>query len=261
MLDYTVFRNNIIGICVIQNEGARMRKFLISMMLLILILAACAPAQTTDESPADEIPATVPPVATEQSPDPVEENVVKRLAENLGLDESEISVVSNETVEFTDACLGITMQDVNCAQVTTPGHIIILEAENIEYEYHTDRSGKRIQPATLALTWKREGGIAGFCDNLMVFLSGEVYAYKCGAQSDAKIDTFANLLSASERKQFNTWITEFDQITLDVSDPKGVSDRMEVVLELHGVGSDKPSDAEQQALIAWAQDLYQKMYS
>ena len=238
-----------------------MSKFLINMILLILILTACAPAQTTSEAPADESPATVPPVETGQTLDPVEGTVVKRLAENLGLDVSDISVVSNETVEFTDACLGITVQDVKCAQVTTPGHIIILEADNLEYEYRTDRSGKRIQPATLALTWKREGGIAGFCDNLTVFLSGEVYAYKCEAQSDAKIDTFANLLSASERRQFNAWITKFDQVTVDASDPTGVSDRMEVVLELHGVGSDKPSDAEQQALIAWAQDLYQKLYS
>ena len=238
-----------------------MRKFLISTILLILILAACAPAQTTDESPADEIPATVPPVETEQSLDTVEENVVKRLAENLGLDEGDISVVSHETVEFTDACLGTTMQNVNCAQVTTPGHIFILEADSIEFEYHTDRSGKRIQPATLALTWKREGGIAGFCDNLMVFLSGEVYGYNCKKESDAKIDTFANLLSASERTQFNSWITEFDQITLDASDPRGVSDRMEVVVELYGLGSREPSEAQQQEVLAWAQDLFRKLYT
>ena len=242
-----------------------MRKFLISTILLIIMLAACAPMQTTSEAeaPADEIPATVPPVATDtaQPMDPIEESVVKRLAENLELNESDISVVSNKTVEFTDACLGITMQDVKCAQVTTLGQIITLEADNIEYEYRTDRSGKRIQPATLVLTWKREGGIAGFCDHLMVFRSGEVYAYKCDAQADAKIDSFANLLSANELTQFNAWITEFNQVTLDVSDPKGVSDRMEVVLELHGVGKDKPSDAEQQDLIAWAQDLFHELYS
>lgn len=265
MLYYTVFRNIIIGIGVIQIEGARMRNFLLGNILLILILAACAPMQTTNEaeSPADEVPATVPPAATdtEQALNSVEETIVKRLAENLGLDESDISVVSNETVEFNDACLGITMQDVKCPQATVPGHIIILEANNIEYEYHTDRSGKSIQPATLALTWKRIGGIAGFCDHLVVFLSGEVYAYKCEAQPDAKIDTFANVLSANEREQFNAWITEFDRVTVDASDPRGVSDRMEVALELHGVGSDEASDAEQQALIAWAQDLYQKLYS
>lgn len=247
-----------------------MRKYLISILLLILIITACSPMQqSTSEVPADENPATVPPVSTVTPPptetekpvDPVGGMVVDRLARNLGLDVSDISVVSQETVEFNDACLGITMQNVNCAQVTTPGHIVILEADNLQYKYHTDRSGKRIQPATLALTWKREGGIAGFCDNLMVFLSGEVYAYKCDDPSDAKIDTFANLISAKELEQFNVWMTNFGRVTLDVSDPKGVSDRMEVVLELYGLSRDKPSDAEQQEIIAWAQDLYQKLYT
>ncbi len=237
------------------------KKFLIGIMLLILTIAACSPMETTTEAPADENEATVPPAETEQALDPIEETVVKRLAENLGLDESDISAVSNETVEFSDSCLGITMQDIKCPQVITPGRIIILEANGIQYEYHTDASGKRVQPTTLALTWKREGGIAGFCDNMMVFLSGEVYGYNCKTESDAKIDTFAKLLSASERAQFNEWMTEFDQITLDASDPRGVSDRMEVVLEFYGLGSKEPSDIEQQAVFAWAQDLFQKLYS
>ena len=238
-----------------------MKKTLIGIMLLILMITACSPMETTNEAPADEKPATPPPAETKPTLDPVEEMVVKQLAENLGLDESEISVVSNETVEFSDACLGITMQDVKCPQVTTPGRIIILEANEIQYEYHTDVSGKRIQPATLALTWKREGGIAGFCDNLAVFLSSEVYAYKCNAETDAKIDSLANLLSASEQKRFVTWITEFEPFTLDASDPKGVSDRMEVVLEFYGMGNSEPSEAEQQAVLNWAQELFQKIYS
>ena len=247
-----------------------MRRYVMIILLLILTIAACSPMQqSTSEAPAEEIPATVPPVATDlplptetkKPADPVEAMVVDRLARNLGLDKSEISVVSHENVEFSDACLGITMQDVSCAQVTTPGHIIVLEADNLQYEYHTDRSGKRIQPATLALTWKRSGGIAGFCDNLMVFLSGEVYAYKCDDPADAKIETFANLISTRELEQFNAWMTNFSQVTLDVSDPKGVSDRMEVILELYGLGRDKPGEAEQQEIIAWAQDLYQKLYS
>ena len=238
-----------------------MKNFLIRMMLLTLIATACSPMQITNESPADENDSTVPPVDTEQALDPIEEPVVKRLAENLGLDESDIAVVSNETVEFSDGCLGITMPDVKCPQVVTPGRIIILEANGIQYEYHTDVSGRRVQPATLAITWKREGGIAGFCDKMMVFLSGEVYGYNCKTESDAKIDTFAKLLSASERAQFNEWMTEFDQITLDASDPRGVSDRMEVVLEFYGLGSKEPSDVEQQEVFAWAQDLFQKLYS
>ena len=238
-----------------------MKKTFIGIMLLILMITACSPMETTSEAPEEETDSNPPPVETEPTLDPVEEVVVKRLAENLDLDESEISVVSNETVEFSDACLGITMQDVKCPQVTTPGRIIILEVNDIQYEYHTDVNGKRIQPATLALTWKREGGIAGFCDNLVIFLSGEASAYKCNAETDAKSDGLANLLSASEQKRFISWITEFEPFTLDASDPRGVSDRMEIVLEFYGMGKGEPSEAEQQAITNWAQDLFQKLYS
>ena len=75
------------------------------------------------------------------------------------------------------------------------------------------------------------------------------------------MDTFANLFSASDRKQFDAWTTQFGEVTLDASDPKGVSDRMEVTLVLYGLGSGKPGKAEQQALFTWAQSLFQKLYS
>jgi hypothetical protein len=191
----------------------------------------------------------------------LEEAVIKQLAENLGLKESDISVVSNEIVEFSDSCLGITMEGIKCAQVTMPGRIILLEAHAVQYEYHTSEKGDRIQPATLALTWKREGGIAGFCDRLIVFLSGEIYGSQCKSQPETTMGTFVDLLSAREQKQFNTWMTKFGEANVDASDPKGVSDRMEVILDLYGLGASKPNSAEQQAVIAWAQDVFQKLYS
>ena len=100
----------------------------------------------------------------------IEKAVIKQLASNLGLKESDISVVSTATVEFPDSCLGVAMADVMCAQMVTPGQIIVLQANNVQYKYHVNSDGSMIQPATIALTWKREGGIAGFCDNLTVFL-------------------------------------------------------------------------------------------
>jgi hypothetical protein len=246
---------------VIKNEGARMKKFLITIMLLVLMIAACSPEFQGTEAPADEADTAVPTIEPEQSLDPLEKAVVKQLAANLGLKQSDISVVSNEIVEFSDSCLGITMQDVKCAQVTTPGRIVMLEANDIQYEYHTSESGTRIQPATLALTWKRDGGIAGFCDSMTVFLSGEIYGNQCRSEPDGTMDTFANLFSASDRKQFDAWMTQFGEVTLDASDPKGVSDRMEVTLVLSGLGSGKPSKAQEQALFTWAQSLFQKLYS
>lgn len=191
----------------------------------------------------------------------VEEQVIKQLAANLGLKEGNISVASNSDVEFADTCLGVAMKDVVCAQVVTSGKIIVLEVAGVQYEYHVSEDGARIQPATLALTWTREGGIAGFCDSLTVYLSGEVYGNQCRSEPNGTMGTFANLLTVTEREQFNEWTKAFGQVDLDASDPQGVSDRMEVTLTFHGNGKGTLKETDEQELLLWAQDLFQRLNS
>ena len=192
-----------------------------------------------------------------QNTSEVEQMVIKQLAANLGLKESDITVVSNTDIEFPDSCLGVAMPDIMCSQIVTSGHIIVLEAKGVQYEYHTDAEGSRVQPSTFALTWKREGGIAGFCDNLTVFRSGEVYTSQC--KGEGKMGTFASLLSASEQAQFNKWMAQFGSANLDASDPAGVADRMMVTLNLFGNGNKQPTKVEKKALFEFAQNLYQKL--
>ena len=126
---------------------------------------------------------------------------------------------------------------------------------------YPSEDGSRIQPATFALTWKREGGIAGFCDSLTVFLSGEIYGEQCKSQPNGTMGTFASLLSASEREQFDTWISQYGRTTLDASDPEGVADGMTLIVEFYGTGQGKPGKSVQSEIFTWAQDLYQKLYS
>ncbi|GAB4456589.1 MAG: hypothetical protein Kow0070_06940 [Anaerolineales bacterium] len=190
----------------------------------------------------------------------VEVALIRQLAENLGLAEGSVTVVSNEPVEFADACLGVAMQDVMCAQVVTPGRIVVLEADGIQYEYHVSDDGRLIQPATLALTWSRDGGIAGFCDRLTVFRSGEVYGSSCKSQAGGTMGTFSSLLSSGEIAQLQGWLAEYGSVTMEAADPQGVSDRMTVTVNLYGSGSAKPLKAEETELFDWAQSLYQRLY-
>ena len=190
-----------------------------------------------------------------------EKVVIAQLAENLGFQVGDVKLVSNQAIEFGDACMGVVMNDTLCAQVVTSGSIIVLEVDGVQYEYHVSADGARVQPATLALTWTREGGIAGFCDSLTVFLSGEIYGNQCIPQTNGRMGTFANLLSSVERDQFNAWIKEFGQVDVDASDPKGVSDRMEVKLSIYGSGKGTLGKTDEQELLLWAQNLYQKLYS
>lgn len=240
------------------------RALIISLLLILLTSACAAEAALTEEATEPSDPPTSVPVSTEPGSEdtpigPVEEAVIKQLAENLDLEDGDITVVSSETTEFGDACLGVTMEGVMCAQVVTPGYIIVLEVNGIQYEYHASEDGGRIQPASMALVWKREGGIAGFCDALTVFRSGEVFASKCGSQAEGSMGTFATLLTAREAQQFQSWVTEFEETQLDASDPKGVADRMVVTIDIFGVGNATPTESEQQELFNFAQDLYQKL--
>lgn len=213
--------------------------------VLLFTLSACKPVELT-EAPATSI----------------EDATVQLLAVNLGLDASAITVKTNEEAEFNDACMDVVaFSDVTCAQIATPGRVVVLEANGIEYEYHTSPEGDVIQPATLALTWTREGGIAGFCDRLVVFLSGEIYATNCKSQPAEVAGTFAEFLSTREMTQFNAWYLKFGDVSLDVSDPVGVADGMMNTIAFYGDGKGKPSKVDQQSLFEWAQNLYSKLNS
>lgn len=189
----------------------------------------------------------------------IEGMLLRQLAENLALDESKITVVSSEAVEFPDACLGVAMPQVTCAQQTVAGRIIVLEADGVQYEYHVSQDGRQIQPATLALTWVREGGFAGFCDHLTVFQSGEVYGGSCKSGTADSMKPLAALLSPLEIEQFQAWLNEYGVVTLDASDPAGVADGMTVRLVLYGRGTAQPLKNANIALFEWAQTLYQTL--
>lgn len=236
-----------------------MCKKMVMMIALILIVSACVP-QTPTEPPSLIIEQPGDADSDEgREINSIEYDVVKQLADNLGLNIKNIEVVENSLFEFSDSCLSVTMPDVMCAQVITPGRIIVLEADDIQYEYHTDEDGTRIQPATIALTWSRDGGFAGFCDRLTVFHSGEIYASQCSSQSE-RVSALTSMLSLKEQKQFSGWVEKYRGVTLDASDPKEVADGMSLVLEFHGMGKSKPGKPVQQEIFTWAQELFQKLY-
>jgi hypothetical protein len=184
-----------------------------------------------------------------------EQVAIRQLAANLEITESEIHLLSSSNVEWPDACLGVALEGVSCAYVVTPGHLIVLVAGDRTYEYHTDQDGSRIMPATLALAWKQQGGIAGFCQGLTVYLSGEVYSLNCRSKSDNRM----GLLTAAEHRQLNAWIDAYSVATLDASDPKGAADGMTRLLDLFGAGAQQPGDAERAAIFSWAQSVYMRL--
>ena len=204
---------------------------------------------------ADGSALTIAPVAGSAEAQSAIQAAVAALVKALGITADQVSVVSVTPVEWSDACLGVTVPGMGCAQAITPGYNIVLEAnEGQLYEYHTNQDGTGVQAASLALTWHREGGIAGFCDDLLVYRSGEVVAYECGTENVAQ-DSLAAALSPEDAAKFNEWLAQFGPVSV-IQDDGAVADSMLVTLNLTGIGAAQATEADQAAMVEWAQNLY-----
>jgi len=65
----------------------------------------------------------------------------QRVATDLGIDVSSLSVESFETAEWTDSCLGVHLPDQVCADVIIPGYRVVLSSGSARYEAHTNEDG------------------------------------------------------------------------------------------------------------------------
>lgn len=71
--------------------------------------------------------------------------VREQTAQDQGVDVDAVAVISVETVEWPDACLGLARADEMCAQVITPGYRVVVEVDGEQYAYRTDLSGAVIR--------------------------------------------------------------------------------------------------------------------
>ncbi|MEO5886352.1 MAG: hypothetical protein ABIQ77_01700 [Anaerolineales bacterium] len=235
-----------------------MNKVWISIILLIWMFTACAPQTPTDQpSILIEMP-TLTHIPADLTP--AQRAATAALSESLGLPADKITLVSTEAVDWPDGCLGVVDEGLDCAQVITPGFRVILEANGRQVEYRTNEDGTYLRPATVALTWKREGGIAGFCDYMTVYLSGEVHGGSC-KQGQYAEERLIDVLSKEEIAKLDKWVNNYGNINIDASDPKGVSDRMVVVLTLIGTGVQQIlSASNERELLNFAQELHPRLY-
>ena len=57
---------------------------------------------------------------------------------------------------------------------------------------------------------------------------------------------------------FNEWLANFGPVSI-LQDDGAVADSMSIGLSLTGAGSAQPTEAEQQALLDWAQTVYTQL--
>jgi hypothetical protein len=228
-----------------------MKKLFVMLTLIILVMSACAPrAQATQE------PVVAQPQPTHINTDltPAQRIAISTLAKNLGITPDKVKLVSTEAVDWPDSCLGVTTEGIMCSQVVTSGFRVVLEANGKQVEYHTNQDASVIVPATVVLTWNRNGGVAGFCDSMTIYLSGEVQATSC-KKNDIVQKPLSELVSPAEVAVLNDWVTKYGTVNIDASDPA-----MTVNLKLIGTGTQQLTSKDaQNLLLQFVQDLNQKL--
>jgi hypothetical protein len=105
----------------------------------------------------------------------------------------------------------------------------------------------------LVIGWHREGGLAGFCDDLAVYATGAVNTSSCrNGQAENLGQTW---LDTDQLTQLYHWIDGLKRFEYA---PKtdAVADAMLTTLVFAGQGSTPASETDQQAIAAFAEDLF-----
>jgi hypothetical protein len=102
-------------------------------LVLISMLAACAPViPALTSTPTPELPPAV--VAAEEA-----------LSQSQDIPLAQIEVVSYESRDWPDGCLGLGKPGEGCIDVITPGYLVVLQAEGQRYVYRTDDTGNMVR--------------------------------------------------------------------------------------------------------------------
>jgi hypothetical protein len=105
----------------------------------------------------------------------------------------------------------------------------------------------------LVIAWHREGGVAGFCDDLGVYETGVVMASTCKLEQTVTSERI--FLNASQLEQLYTWLDELSTFEVEQSDP-ATADAMTIYMQFAGNGEKTASAELQQSILDFAAQVY-----
>lgn len=105
------------------------------------------------------------------------------------------------------------------------------------------------------LLWQRVGGLAGFCDRLVVYADGRAVAASCEAQMTAARGEL--LLNGDQKSQLNDWLRTLKPFDREQSDP-ATADGMSLRLVFAGTGDQEAKPSDWDALQGFAAVLFEE---
>jgi hypothetical protein len=126
--------------------------------------------------------------------------------------------------------------------------LVSAEAEQGLHERAVDR----------AIVWRRQGGLAGVCDLVVVGRSGTAIAYGCRGGTEretARID-----IPAGEMAQLFTWLDNIETFSWRSDDP-ALAEGMSITLDFAGEGVEPASEAEREAIMAFVNRVVTRFFT
>ncbi len=193
------------------------------LILFAFLFSACTPVSGGG----------VPPAALAAQAD---------LAARLGIQPEQALIDNIVPAEFSDSCLGLGGPAESCLQVITPGYIVTFQLKDIEYVYHTNadgsslrakepRSGASAPEADVLFMWRREGGLAGVCDDLIITTDFIFTALDCGTE-----ETFSGKLTQGQIDLLQTYSVQYAAFDVFYDDNLA-ADGFRFHVALHGSGT------------------------
>lgn len=117
-------------------------------MLLLCLLFLAAGLPTAEANLPIQTP-TIPTPWDEGAMQPLTAavNARRALAETLNVAEADIRITQIVEAQWSNACLGLPEPGEMCAEVITPGFLVMLQVGGQTYEFHTDYEGEAIRMA------------------------------------------------------------------------------------------------------------------
>jgi hypothetical protein len=104
-----------------------------------------------------------------------------------------------------------------------------------------------------ALAWQRKGGVAGFCDDLSIDVTGEATARSCASGQQVKLGR--THLSAAQLADLYRWIDTLQPFQTETVDP-ATADALTVRLAFNGTGAAQAADSDIRAISDFAAQVY-----
>jgi len=107
----------------------------------------------------------------------------------------------------------------------------------------------------LALAWHREGGSAGFCDDLAVYVTGEVFASSCRGEQPENLGR--GRLTAVQLGQLYAWVDGLKSFEFEEMQP-ATADATTVRMVFSGSGAADATEADKHTIEAFAAHLFKE---